>query len=72
MENIDDYYDDVYFDELDDERVSSFSVHPVDWSYELTEDTLLGKNDIHFEDRFIYYRNLINQTFEQLKVAGKA
>lgn len=39
--------------------ISTFSMHPVNESYELTEETLLGKGDVHFEDIFDKYRKKI-------------
>lgn len=39
--------------------ISTFSMHPVNESYELTEETLLGKCDVHFEDIFDKYRKKI-------------
>ncbi len=71
MQKTDDFYD-TYLDDIGENRESAFSLHPVNWSYELSDDTLLGKRDIHFEERFNYYSELIDKTFEQLKAAGKA
>lgn len=58
---------DYMFDDYDpknpicNDDISTFSSHPVDWSWELTEPTLLGKGDKHDEVRFSYYRSRINE-----------
>ena len=62
---------DYMFDDYDpknpicNDDISTFSSHPVDWSWELTEPTLLGKGDTHNEERFEYYRNKIKKTMNE-------
>ncbi len=68
MINIDDVYEVDFLD--DNERESAFSVHPVNASYELTEDTLLGKEDIHFESIFNKYRDIIKGQLRKLYTSG--
>ena len=46
--------------------ISTFSSHPVDRSYELTEGRFLGKKDVHFEDRFDYYGAIIDQALADI------
>ena len=70
MAKMDDY-NDAYMDDLNEEQVSSFSVHPVNWSYELSDDTLLGKSDMHFEELLNHFNKLIDEKFERLKARGK-
>lgn len=58
------HYDNNPEDTRDNE--STFSLHPVNGSYELTEDTLLGKDDLHFEDLSKHYLQIIKRQLQEL------
>ena len=53
-------------DPRNNDDISTFSLHPVNGSYELTEDTLLGKDDIHFKDLHEHYLPIMKRQLQDL------